>query len=139
MFSTYSRNEVALAGMAGEMRTWMAIDLHLEMCWFFCALAPDETGAARSCLVCNPSQVSELTVGQGDPAGLQLTIATPPHVNGSGEWRFQRLKSIWLCEEPAVPQHAWIFETAQDDAYALSLLGTGLSDLRRIQTLYSAS
>lgn len=124
MFTTCLQNEIPSLVRPDHIRHWWSVGLKFESCWFFCAPSGKQGTRVRPCFVTSPESVIALTAKEGWAKGIDVTVATPPHLNQTPRWRFQKLGSVWLCKEPDLSQWAYILQTEDGDEYAISPLET---------------
>jgi hypothetical protein len=133
MFTTYLLNEAPSLVNPDRIRHWWSVHLWSQSCWFFCAPASKRQKNLKPCFLTSPDAVVALTAQEGWVQGLDVTVATPPHMNRSLHWRFHKLAAVWLCKEPDDSQWAFILQTQEGDEYALSSLETPARFLRKLE------
>lgn len=113
---------------------WSAAGLSQNLPWFvvkiYIADPLDETGCLgtqRTMLMSNIEEVESLSLlADGKSMAIDsVFIVTPSYLNGTDNWKMDRLAALWVGQEPLVPtQTAKVFETAEGRCFSLSSLNT---------------
>lgn len=118
---------------------WIAAELVLPQTWFLVNFEQVDNGekdgfAYERTMLFTDFQSVEQLIGANPKEGIHLRsvhILTPGHVNGTNNWKMDRLSAVWLGKEPVseyIPMN--IFETISGDKYSASFVGLTAEELQ---------
>ncbi|MCW5597394.1 MAG: hypothetical protein KIT42_16060 [Rhodocyclaceae bacterium] len=143
MFSTLEGSEIAtpLGLRNPDEHHWSYVELLLHIPWLFVTVVKRNRRSSlrRQLFLLYPEQLAGLASGRSINIESAV-LATPPHMNGSDQWRFENLSEVWRCLEPETPdQSAYLYVVATGKEYSSSLLEANPQKLIRERQIYSAA
>lgn len=110
MFITYDEHKVPLPLLWGNSSThWKAAELALQRVWFVVSVAQtdsrDDSDGYPIChtmLIFNMVDLEALApaAAVSDVQLESVLIVTPGYINGTGQWKMEPLKALWIAKEP---------------------------------------
>lgn len=117
----------ALMSVDGDT-SWLAAELALEVPWFMVVFVqPTLAGhevvlmRSRTMMFAHIQDVESLLAehAKGQVKVVSVLVVTPGHLNGSGRWKMELLKAVWMAQEPSVegPPTGEMYETDEGVKY----------------------
>ena len=141
MFITNQALKSPFSGLLGESSEshWLAVELALLLPWFLVSFQEfesnsDDAFSVERTMMIHSVEALEQLVQESDVVLVKFDsvhIVTPSHVNGTDQWKMDRLDCIRRADDPAAQgQNVDVFQTRGGARYACSMLGTSIEDLR---------
>lgn len=141
MFLTFDsyKSPVSALLMGSDAAAWSATELAHQRAWFLVEL--EELGPVedlslsgqRTVLLFEFQHIEQfIRLGPNSKVRLKsVHMATPGHVNGSGNWKMDQLRAVWQGREPRedfeIPVD--VFETADGKKYLASFSELPIEEL----------
>ena len=117
----------ALMSVDGDT-AWLAAELALEVPWFMVVFVqPTPAGHEvvlmrnRTMMFAHIQDVESLLAehAKGRVKVVSVLVVTPGHLNGSGRWKMEPLKAVWMVQEPCLegPPTSEMYETDEGVKY----------------------
>lgn len=143
MFSTMEGSEIAtpLGLRDPDEHHWPFVELLLHIPWLFVTVVKRSRRSSlrRQLFLLYPEQLASLASGHSVDIESAV-LATPPHMNGSDQWQFEKLSEVWHCVDPETPEQlTYLYVVATGREYSSSLLETSPQHLIRERKIYAAA
>ena len=102
MFETIDSAEIlypAALAISGT-RVWAATGHAVQVPWFHISIrSGSEDGLVRIVFATTLAQVLQLKSDRGQQQALVVKLVSPPFLNGTSEWKMERLDAIWKAPD----------------------------------------